>query len=158
MRSLSYTMCFFFYHLIILISVSPCREIGSARNVEIKISKMFQKGFRLKFLKGHFKIIHNNIFIFKPSIGLKNEDIVMKNLKMSFWELHLDTLLRHFWNFDFNISGTSNLSIWRNTSEVLSYTWFPTLDPPYGFRRGFNLILFCYFLYWFLINLYPPCG
>ena len=46
-------------------SVSPYREIGSARNVEVKISKMFQKGFKLKFLKGHFKIFHNNIFIFQ---------------------------------------------------------------------------------------------
>ena len=41
----------------------------------------------------------------------------MKNLKMSFWERQLETLLKHFWNFDFNISGKSNLSIWRNTSD-----------------------------------------
>ena len=52
-------------------SVSPYREIGSARNVEVKISKMFQKGFKLKFLKGHFKIFHNNIFIFQPYTGLE---------------------------------------------------------------------------------------
>ena len=30
-------------------SVSPYREIGLARNVEVKISKMFQKVFKLKF-------------------------------------------------------------------------------------------------------------
>ena len=47
-------------------SVSPYREIGSARNVEVKISKMFQKGIKLKFLKGHFKIFHNHIFDFQP--------------------------------------------------------------------------------------------
>ena len=52
-------------------SVSPKGEIGSARNVEIKILKMFQKGFKLKFLKGHKKIFHNNNFIFQPYIGLK---------------------------------------------------------------------------------------
>ena len=52
-------------------SVSPYREIGSARNVEVKISKMFQKGFKLKFLKGHFKIFHDNIFIFRPCTGLE---------------------------------------------------------------------------------------
>ena len=45
-------------------SVSPYREIGLARNVEVKISKMFQKGLKLTFSKGHFKIFHNNIFIF----------------------------------------------------------------------------------------------
>ena len=44
-----------------LTSVLPYREIG---NVEFKISKMFQKGFKLKFLKGHFKIFHDNILIF----------------------------------------------------------------------------------------------
>ena len=52
-------------------SVSPYREIGSARNVEVKISKMFQKGIKLKFLKGHLKIFHNNIFIFQPYTGLE---------------------------------------------------------------------------------------
>ena len=52
-------------------SVSPYREIGSARNVEVKISKMFQKGFKLKFLNGHFKVCHNNIFIFQPYTGLE---------------------------------------------------------------------------------------
>ena len=52
-------------------SVSPYKEIGSARNVEVKISKIFQKGIKLKFLKGHFKIFHNNILIFQPYIGLK---------------------------------------------------------------------------------------
>ena len=46
-------------------SVSPYREIGLARNVEVKISKMFQKGFKLTFSKGHFKIFHNNIYIFE---------------------------------------------------------------------------------------------
>ena len=52
-------------------SVSPYRKIGSAINDEVKISKMFEKGFKLKFLKGHFKIFHNNILIFQPYIGLK---------------------------------------------------------------------------------------
>ena len=46
-------------------------EIGNARNVEVKISKMFQKGFKLKFLKGYFKIFQNNIFIFQPYSSLK---------------------------------------------------------------------------------------
>ena len=45
-------------------SVSPYREIGLTRNVEVKISKIFQKVFKLTFTKGHFKIFHNNIFIF----------------------------------------------------------------------------------------------
>ena len=45
--------------------------IGSTRNVEVKISKMFQNDFKLKFLKGHFKIFHNNIFIFQPDRGLE---------------------------------------------------------------------------------------
>ena len=58
-------------------SVSPYREIGLARNVEVKISKMFQKGLKLTFSKGHFKIFHNNIFIFQPYIGLKK---CLKNL------------------------------------------------------------------------------
>ena len=52
-------------------SVSPYKEIGSARNVEVKISKMLQKGIKMKFLRGHFKIFHNNIFIFQPEIFLK---------------------------------------------------------------------------------------
>ena len=52
-------------------SVSPYREIGSARNVEVKISKMLQKGIKMKFLRGHFKIFHNNIFIFQPCTGLE---------------------------------------------------------------------------------------
>ena len=52
-------------------SVSPYREIGSARNVEVKISKMLQKGIKMKFLRGHFKIFHNNIFIFQPYTGLE---------------------------------------------------------------------------------------
>ena len=61
-------------------SVSPYREIGSARNVEVKISKMFQKGIKLKFLKGHFKIFHNNIFVFQPPYtGLKK---FFKNLHL----------------------------------------------------------------------------
>ena len=30
--------------------VSPYREIGLARNVEVKISKMFQKGIKLKYI------------------------------------------------------------------------------------------------------------
>ena len=50
-------------------NIHPC--------VEVKISKMFQKGFKLKFLKGHFKIFHNNIFIFQPYTGLKK---FLKNL------------------------------------------------------------------------------
>ena len=53
-------------------SVSPYKEIGSARNVEVKISKMLQKGIKMKFLRGHFKIFHNNIFIFQPYTGLKD--------------------------------------------------------------------------------------
>ena len=52
-------------------SVSSYRGIGRARNVEVKISKMFQKGFKFKFLKGHFKIFHNIIFIFQPYTGLE---------------------------------------------------------------------------------------
>ena len=32
---------------------------------------MFQKGFKLKILKGHFKIFHKNILIFQHYIGLK---------------------------------------------------------------------------------------
>ena len=52
-------------------SVSPYKEIGSARNVEVKISKMFQKAFKLKFLNGHFKNFHNNIFLFQPYTGLE---------------------------------------------------------------------------------------
>ena len=52
-------------------SVSPYKEIGSARNVEVKISKMLQKGIKMKFLRGHFKIFHNNIFIFQPCTGLE---------------------------------------------------------------------------------------
>ena len=58
-------------------SVSPYREIGSARNVEVKISKMLQKGIKMKFLRGHFKIFHNNIFIFQPYTGL---EMFLKNL------------------------------------------------------------------------------
>ena len=58
-------------------SVSPYKEIGSARNVEVKISKMLQKGIKMKFLRGHFKIFHNNILIFQPYIGLKK---FLKNL------------------------------------------------------------------------------
>ena len=61
-------------------SVSPYREIGSARNVEVKISKMLQKGIKMKFLRGHFKIFHNNIFIFQPYTGLE------KFLKNYFFE------------------------------------------------------------------------
>ena len=61
-------------------SVSPYREIGLARNVEVKISKMFQKGLKLTFSKGHFKIFHNsNIFIFSPiQLGLQKK--FLKNL------------------------------------------------------------------------------
>ena len=58
-------------------SVSPYKEIGSARNVEVKISKMLQKGIKMKFLRGHFKIFHNNIFIFQPYTGLEK---FLKNL------------------------------------------------------------------------------
>ena len=58
---------------------SPYREIGSAKNVEVKISKMFQKGLKLTFSKGHFKIFHNNIFIFSPiQLGLQKK--FLKNL------------------------------------------------------------------------------
>ena len=32
---------------------------------------MFQKGIKLKFLKGHSKIFHDNIFIFQPYTGLE---------------------------------------------------------------------------------------
>ena len=60
-------------------SVLPYREIGLARNVEVKISKMFQKGLKLTFSKGHFKIFHNNIFIFSPiQLGLQKK--FLKNL------------------------------------------------------------------------------
>ena len=54
--------------------------------------------------------------LFQTCTGLKNVDIAIKNLKKSFLELQLDSFLKHFQNFDFNISGTSNLSIWQNTS------------------------------------------
>ena len=63
-------------------SVSPYREIGLARNVEVKISKMFQKGFKLTFSKGHFKIFHNNIFIFQPYTGLQK---FFKNLQFEYF-------------------------------------------------------------------------
>ena len=55
----------------------------------------------------------------------------MKNLKMSFWERQLEDLLKHFWNFDFNISGKSNLSIWRNTSGLgpLIYLTVYIIEP-----------------------------
>ena len=46
---------------------SPYREIGSSKNVTVKISK----GFKLKFLKRHVKNFHNNIFIFQPYTGLE---------------------------------------------------------------------------------------
>ena len=40
----------------------PYIEIGSARNVEVKISKSILKGLKLNFKKD---IFHNNIFIFQ---------------------------------------------------------------------------------------------
>ena len=55
----------------------PYRKIGSARNVEVKISKMFLKRIKLMFLKRHFKIFHSNIFIFQPCTGLEK---FLKNL------------------------------------------------------------------------------
>ena len=57
--------------------------------------------------------------LFQTCIGLKNADIAIKNIKKSFLELQLDTFLKHFQNFDFNISGTSNLSIWRTFSDCV---------------------------------------
>ena len=71
---ISYNICVFFDFCCYggrCTRVSPYREIGLARNVEVKISKMFQKGFKLTFSKGHFKIFHNNIFIFQPYTGLE---------------------------------------------------------------------------------------
>ena len=63
-----------------LANVSPYREIGSAKNVEVKISKMFQKGIKLKFLKGHLKIFHNNIFIFQPYTVARSGKVFKKSI------------------------------------------------------------------------------
>ena len=41
------------------------------------LKSKFQKGIKLKFLREHFKIFHNNIFIFQPYTGLEKS---LKNL------------------------------------------------------------------------------